>query len=69
MLTMTEKLDLDTPVVVPINPRNTHTVSFHRPDCHYIDGRPTRQLRLGEVRIRPYPPCSKCQPESPQASE
>ena len=66
---MTEKLDPDTPVLVPINPSSNRTVAFHRPDCHYTEGKPTRRLRLGEVRHRPYPPCSKCKPDTPQASE
>jgi len=67
---MTEDPDPDTPVVLRINPSNKRRVSFHRPDCHLVeDAQRTRRLRLGEVRHRPYPPCSACNPDTPQASE
>ena len=66
---MTEDPDLDTPVVIRINSSNKRTVHYHLPDCRYVEDAPrTRQLRLGEVRLRPYSPCSKCKPDTPEAS-
>lgn len=67
--TETQELDLDKPVVLRVDPTNESRARYHRPDCGYVQNAPrTRQLRLGEVRIRPYPPCSKCKPDTPETS-